>query len=298
MRIEQLKALVEVEKAGSFSGAASRMFMSQQNLSKMLKSLENELGYKLFIATNKGIQLTGAGALVHETAQNVVQQIEEMNQWLESQNQSPSRQGTLSLEISPMLSVAVLPQAFRELTGKYPELQVYAVDKYRDNILQDVSENPEITGILCVSSLISQFEEAAPDNVDLIPLKKYPMYVMMAPSHPLADFKHVSLKTIAPYPLVVFEAGGEKGVRALSNEVVFSSSNYFLCEEKLNDSTGNAIMYSFPVYRKRGLFSRLVHIPVSDRNTATLVYLVVNKAVSEKQRVLIDLFVKIFSEYL
>lgn len=297
MRVEQLMALLEVEKAGSMNAAAEKLFMTQQNLSKMLKSLENELGHKLFIATNKGIQLTEAGQTVLKTAQIVVQQIEELYQRLDGLEQPVICQGTISIELSPMLNVSVMPQAYKDFTARYPDVQIYAVEKYRDNILRDVSENPELVGILCVSSLITQFEETAPDNVELISLKKYPMYVMMAPTHPLADFNYVSLKTIAPYPLVVFEAGGAKGVRAISNNVVLSSNNYFLCEEKLCDGS-NAIMYSFPVYRKRGLFNRLVHIPVSDKNTMTTVYLVINKEATAEQRKRMDAFVESFTDYL
>lgn len=297
MRVEQLMALLEVEKAGSMNAAAEKLFMTQQNLSKMLKSLENELGHKLFIATNKGIQLTEAGQTVLKTAQIVVQQIEELYQRLDGLEQPVICQGTISIELSPMLNVSVMPKAYKDFTARYPDVQIYAVEKYRDNILRDVSENPELVGILCVSSLITQFEETALDNVELISLKKYPMYIMMAPTHPLADFNYVSLKTIAPYPLVVFEAGGAKGVRAISNNVVLSSNNYFLCEEKLCDGS-NAIMYSFPVYRKRGLFNRLVHIPVSDKNTMTTVYLVINKEATAEQRKRMDAFVESFTDYL
>lgn len=298
MRIEQLSALVEVEKAGSINAAAEKLFMTQQNLNKMLKTLENEVGHKLIICTNKGVSLTDAGQTVLRTAQNVVRQIEEMEYSLQEIDRPVVMRGTINIDISPTLNIAVLPQAFKEFTTKYPEVQIYALEKYRDAILYNVSENPELLGILCVSSLITHFEKNAPSNVELIPLKKYPMYIMLAPTHPLADFKYVSLKTIAPYPLVVFEAGGAKGVRALQNSVVLSSNNYFLCEEKLNDSNSNAIMYSFPIYKKRGLFNRLVHIPVSDRNTTSLVYMVINKEVSKKQRKLIDTFMDAFIDYL
>lgn len=298
MRVEQLMALVEIEKAGSINAAAEKLFMTQQNLNKMMKTLENELGHKLIICTNKGVSLTEAGQTVLGTAQSIVKLVEDMEYRLQNLSQPVTLRGTVNVDISPTMNIEVLPQAFKAFTTKYPEVQVYAVEKYRDAILQNVSENSEQLGILCVSSLITQFEDMVPDNIELIPIKKYPMYIMMAPTHPLADFKYVSLKTIAPYPLVVFEAGGAKGVRALKNDVVLSSNNYFLCEEKLGDSNSNAIMYSFPIYKKRGLFSRLVHIPVSDRNATTLVYMVINKAVSLKQRRLFDSFMDVFIDYL
>ena len=298
MRVEQLTALVEIEKAGSINAAAERLFMTQQNLNKMMKTRENELGHKLIICTNKGVSLTEAGQTVLSTAQSIVQLVEDMEYRLQNISQPVAMRGTINVDISPTMNIAVLPQAFRTFTAKYPEVQVYAIEKYRDAILQSVAENPEQLGILCVSSLITQFEDMVPDNIELIPIKKYPMYIMMNPTHPLADFKYVSLKTIAPYPLVVFEAGGAKGIRALKNSVVLSSNNYFLCEEKLNDSNSNAIMYSFPIYKKRGLFNRLVHIPVSDRNATTFVYMVINKAVSIKQRRLFDSFMDVFIDYL
>ena len=108
MRVEQLMALLEVEKAGSMNAAAEKLFMTQQNLSKMLKSLENELGHKLFITTNKGIQLTEAGLTVLKTAQAVVRQIDEMYQRLDGLDQPVIRQGSISIELSPMLNISVM----------------------------------------------------------------------------------------------------------------------------------------------------------------------------------------------
>lgn len=72
MKIENLKIFLEVAQAESMNEAARNLFMSHQNLNKIIKNLENELNTQLFLRSNKGIQLTSSGKELFITANQIV----------------------------------------------------------------------------------------------------------------------------------------------------------------------------------------------------------------------------------
>ena len=53
--VRQLRYLVAVADAGSFTAGAKRAFVSQPTLSQAIAALENELGVVLFHALNQGV---------------------------------------------------------------------------------------------------------------------------------------------------------------------------------------------------------------------------------------------------
>ena len=61
MRLEQLEYLVTISKCSSLSEASDRLFITQQSLGKAIKDLEDELGVRLLVRSNKGCTLTSEG---------------------------------------------------------------------------------------------------------------------------------------------------------------------------------------------------------------------------------------------
>ncbi len=59
MNLQDLQSLIAVAQAGSFSGAAKQIYVSQPNISHHITNLEKELGMKL-IDTRRGA-VSGAG---------------------------------------------------------------------------------------------------------------------------------------------------------------------------------------------------------------------------------------------
>ena len=65
MEIKQLKYFVIAADVGSFSEAAKVLYTTQSSVSKVVLSLEKELGYPLFNRASKGISLTQEGEKFH-----------------------------------------------------------------------------------------------------------------------------------------------------------------------------------------------------------------------------------------
>ena len=78
MRLEQLQFFVEVSRCRSISLAASRLFMTQQNVSSGIRKLEAELGFDLFERTPRGVVLTPQGEEVLVKAEEIIEEVESL----------------------------------------------------------------------------------------------------------------------------------------------------------------------------------------------------------------------------
>ncbi len=69
---------MEVEREGSISKAAEKLYMAQPNLSKALKELEKDLGFCVFQRTATGVKVTENGAEFLYYARHVMEQLDAM----------------------------------------------------------------------------------------------------------------------------------------------------------------------------------------------------------------------------
>ena len=66
MTIQQLRTAMEAARTGSITQAAKNLYLSQPNASSMLRTLEQELGYELFVRGKRGVSLTPAGKVFYK----------------------------------------------------------------------------------------------------------------------------------------------------------------------------------------------------------------------------------------
>lgn len=78
MNLLHLKYAVEVEKTRSINKAAENLFMSQPNLSRAIKELEESLGIKIFKRTSKGMLLTPQGEEFIQYAKKIIFQMDSL----------------------------------------------------------------------------------------------------------------------------------------------------------------------------------------------------------------------------
>lgn len=78
MKLSQLEYILAVEETGSINLGAEKLFVSQSQISLAIKDLEDEIGEKIFIRTNKGVSATPFGKNFLSYAKSVMEQIGEM----------------------------------------------------------------------------------------------------------------------------------------------------------------------------------------------------------------------------
>lgn len=57
MTFQQLTYVVEISKCGSINKAAHKLFLSQSGISTAVRELEEELGIRFFVRSNRGVSL-------------------------------------------------------------------------------------------------------------------------------------------------------------------------------------------------------------------------------------------------
>ena len=77
MKLEVMEYLLAVEKCGSLSKAAEMLYVSQPNLTNVIRNLEEDLGYPVLIRSRQGVSFTERGKQVLLSAHRIVG---EMNQ--------------------------------------------------------------------------------------------------------------------------------------------------------------------------------------------------------------------------
>ncbi len=93
MNTKHLKYVIEVDKTCSISQAAENLFMGQPTLSKVIKELEDSLGYSIFERTSRGVTPTQKGQEFLIYAKNILLQVEKIEALSDSSNNDTQNLG-------------------------------------------------------------------------------------------------------------------------------------------------------------------------------------------------------------
>jgi DNA-binding transcriptional LysR family regulator len=135
MDFKEQKAILTIWQCQNITMAAEKLHITQPALSRLLKSVEIELGMPLFIRNNKHFAITAAGKLYIEKANEVLRCHDELEQGLQQLRQEEK---TLSLKIGMQTIRAprMLPCLYEAFASIWPECQVSFKDMARRELLQ------------------------------------------------------------------------------------------------------------------------------------------------------------------
>jgi DNA-binding MarR family transcriptional regulator len=93
---KQLRYFVVSADVESFSEAAAVLYTTQSNVSKVIASLEEELGYAVFLREGRGVKLTARGRHFYRKAGEILTAFEELEQETVTEKKSVVRIGAAS----------------------------------------------------------------------------------------------------------------------------------------------------------------------------------------------------------
>lgn len=120
-----------VADAGSFSKASELLYIAPNAVMKQINSLENSLGFKLFIRTNKGLTLTEAGKSIYIDSHKLIKQSNEAKaraKALLEEDETIVRIGS-----SVLKSSSYLAPILTKVKKSYPHINIHIIP-FRDNI--------------------------------------------------------------------------------------------------------------------------------------------------------------------
>ena len=76
MNIKHLQYMSEIERVGSISQAAKNLYVGQPNLSRILREVEESVGFTIFDRTHQGIRPTERGMAFLQHAHNILREMD------------------------------------------------------------------------------------------------------------------------------------------------------------------------------------------------------------------------------
>ncbi len=194
MELRHLRYFVAVAETENVTRAATKLHVSQPALSRQIRDLEDEIGFLLLERSPKSVRLTAAGRIFLTEAQAVLQRAEEAVK--KARAAASGSRGEIQVGYAPSLTVQILPPLLRAFQSEFPHVRVALNDLSSEAMLDQLGAK-KLHVALTVRPPAKLLRGLA-----FVEIARYAMVVAVAPGHPLAKLKAVTLQQVAPEPLI------------------------------------------------------------------------------------------------
>lgn len=201
MNLRQIEVFRAVMLAGTVTGAARMLHVSQPGISRMLAHIELQLGVRLFERVGGRLQPRPEATALYaavEQAYSGVQRVDAVARGLQ-------QGGGLALRVlaSPSLSLEVVPRALSTLAQAFPQGRFYAEALLVRDMVAQLARGEADVG---VSTL--PIEHAL---LHTQPVGEWSLACVFRTGHPLERQRSVSADDLRQEPLIAFSADTPQG---------------------------------------------------------------------------------------
>lgn len=241
--LNKLNVFRELALSGSFTKAAIKLKSPKSRVSRIISSLEKELGVQLIHRTTRQFQLTGPGMHLSEHLNGMMSELSSTLEATISQTQEIS--GPIRITSPDDISTELLGKYCYEFNSLYPQVNftIFSSTTVIDLVDQKIDIAIRV-GKAKDSSMIQK------------PLGKVELTLVMSPGffqkHPLKN-----IDELQKIPYLTYEGIGQKPLtykmtyknqsKSLKFNPVFSSNNFFLIRDMVLKGVGAAYIPTFLV---------------------------------------------------
>lgn len=193
-KFRQLQYFVAVADAGSISGAAQQLSVSQSTVTEAVKELEADLGVTLLERSGRGVALSHKGQMFLRHATRVLEAVADARRSLAG---GPATSGRLSVGVTALVAGYVLSDLLARFRRAHPAVAVQALEDSRDYL-----EHLLVNGELDVAVMVVPDRPTDPAlHVEM--LGETPYRIWLPQGHRLTGEREVPLAEIAAEPHVM-----------------------------------------------------------------------------------------------
>lgn len=214
MEFRQLQYAIQIASERNFSRAAEKLHIAQPSLSQQVSKLEKELGVLLFKRSTNSVEMTYAGSVFVEKAQQIVDMTEQLRR--EMEDIADMRKGRLVVGSLPITGTHVLPHVLPVFREEYPDIEVVLIEE-STKILEQLTAS----GGTDVSLLSLPLAEP---SLAYLPVIEEEICLAVPPDHRLsnrAGGTHIGIAELKDEPFVLLKKG--QGFRAIAHDLCQSS---------------------------------------------------------------------------
>lgn len=146
MDISKYQLFADIAETKNFTRSGERLGYSQSGVSHILKGMEMELGFPLFVRTKYGVALTHNAELLLPLVRNILADHEKLEQTIHAMN--GLEEGILTIGTYASISIHSLPPVLHEFKERYPNIDIYLKEGGSDDIIQWLDTNTVDLGFL------------------------------------------------------------------------------------------------------------------------------------------------------
>lgn len=148
MNFQHLQYIITIEACGSISKAASKLYLSQPYVSRVLHELENELGIVIFERGNDGVRATNAGAEFIVQAKKLLKDMDSLQNLYKNKDQKISR-FTLSITRCSH-GIDAFVRMLEEMNEE-EKIQFNIRESTNSEVLNDIYGKISELGLVCIA---------------------------------------------------------------------------------------------------------------------------------------------------
>ena len=195
MELRHLRYFLAVAEELNFTRAAEKLLIAQPPLSRQIHDLEEELGVPLFLREHHSVQLTEAGQLFRQYAQQIVALAEKSAEQVRELERGMT--GTLVLAMVEGHAPQLVSRWVAGFHRLHPSVEFELWNGNSDDVCLRVSRGLADLGVI-----------TAPYNAEGfhgISVHREPWVAMIPPGHPLARLPGdtVPMRSLLPYDLII-----------------------------------------------------------------------------------------------
>lgn len=197
MDFDQLETFLEVARRASFSRAAEKRFRTQPAISSQIRSLEEEVGARLFDRSGGKVSLTAAGKAFQKYVEETLDARKTMLVNLAEMERIP--RGEITIGANEGTCLHILPEVFADFKKQYPDVSVNIKRADYGKILESIIDNSVDFGVVSLP--------VTDNRLTVVLIHRDELVIIAPPNHPLGKLKSATMADVRSYPLVVPKAG-------------------------------------------------------------------------------------------
>jgi len=146
MSLRHIEVFCAVYQAGSVSGAARHLNVSQPSVSKVLRHAESRIGFTLFRVVKGRLAPTDEAHILFTEARDVYARIHSLNET--TKNIGRGHEGHLRIAVLPSLGLEVAPATVAAFLKKFPDVTFDIKTMHNEGMLRSLYERHSDIGIV------------------------------------------------------------------------------------------------------------------------------------------------------
>ncbi len=208
MRIRHIEVFNAVYTHGSISAAARALNVSQPAVSQILRHAEDQLGFKLFERTSRGLLPTEEAKVMAGEVERIYGEIRSLRRITRNLRNNPA--GHIRIVAITGLGFDVLPRAIAKFQKDYSEVTFELQTEHFDRLTTSLFERENDIGLA--------FQPPSRQGLESIELGQAEFACVYSPDTINVDCERVSLDDLTSLPFISMSDRGPLG-RIVANEL-------------------------------------------------------------------------------